>query len=83
MAKNNTVDNGRTSSRHVTVTPSDSTTFSPPFKGIYVGTTGDVAIADADGTINVFSNVPVGTHPWGGTKIMSTDTTASDIIALL
>lgn len=62
----------------VGVTKSDSTTFSPPFREIYVGGTGDVTITTLDGTTVLFSAVPAGTRiPIRGDQIKSTGTTAT------
>ena len=65
-----------------TVTPSDSTVL-PCTRALYVGTTGNLAVvmADDENTIT-FSNVPVGIFPVQVIKVMSTNTTASNIVAL-
>lgn len=64
------------------VTPSDSTEL-PCTRALYIGTTGNVAVVMADDQTTVtFSNVPVGILPVQVTKVMSTNTTASDIVAL-
>ena len=64
------------------VTPSDSTIL-PCTRALYVGTTGNIAVvmADDENTIT-FSNVPVGILPIQVIKVMSTNTTASNVIAL-
>ena len=64
------------------VTPSDSTIVN--CRAIYVGTTGDVAVTTRDrGTAVTFVGVPAGTIlPVQCSKVMSTNTTASDIVAL-
>lgn len=66
------------------VTPSDSTTFSPIPRGLYVGTGGNLAVLMANDTLPVtFENVAGGTIlPLQVTKVMSTNTTADDIVAL-
>ena len=66
------------------VTPSDSTDHSGnPFRSLYVGTAGDVAVETEGGTAITFHNVPGGAVlPVRVVKVMSTNTTASDIIGL-
>lgn len=68
------------------VTKSDSTDLtlngSAP-RALYIGTTGDVAVIAAGDTAAVtFSSVPVGWFPIAVRKVMSTNTTASNIVAL-
>lgn len=63
-----------------TVTPSDSTVVN--CRGLYVGTTGDVAVTTARGDVVTFKTVPVGLLPIQCQKVMSTNTTASNILAL-
>lgn len=66
------------------VTISDTTTYDPPGRALYVGTTGDVAVRMAgDQTTLTFTNVQ------GGSvlsicvdRVMSTNTTASNIVLL-
>ena len=64
------------------VTPSD-TTILPTTRALFIGTTGNVAavMAEDENTLT-FSNVPVGILPIQVTKVMSTNTTASNIVAL-
>jgi hypothetical protein len=66
------------------VTPSDTTTFDPPGRGLYVGVTGNVAVRMA-GDLSVLTFIGV----QGGTvlsicvdRVMSTNTTATDMILL-
>lgn len=70
-----------------TVTPNDSTILSPPARGVYVGTTGNLAVvlqADEEGASPVtFINVQGGTLlPIKAIKVMSTNTTADNIVAV-
>lgn len=65
----------------VAVTPSDATTL-PITRGLYVGTTGDVAVIMADGQTVTFTAVPVQILPVQVSKVLSTGTTASNILAL-
>ena len=64
------------------VTASDSTVL-PPTRALYIGTTGNVAVTMASGqTPVVFTAVPVGVLSVQVTKVLSTSTTASNIVAL-
>lgn len=61
------------------VTPSDSTQVG--YSGLYVGTTGDVAVTTHKGTVVTFKTVPAGQIiPVGVAKVMATNTTASNIV---
>ena len=67
------------------VTKSDSTVLTD-VRGLYIGTTGDVAVTmagDATATAVTFVAVPAGAIlPLCVSKVMSTNTTASNIVAL-
>lgn len=69
--------------RAVAVTKSDATIL-PATRGLYIGGTGDVAVIMAGDTAAVtFSAAPVGVIlPLQVTKVMSTNTTATLILAL-
>lgn len=68
----------------VAVTPSDVTVFTPPLRGLYVGTTGAVAVTCPDLSTAVFTAVPAGVIlPVLCSKVLSTGTTASTIIGLV
>lgn len=68
--------------RYEEVTPHDTNTIDE-FKGIYVGATGDVKIGNSDDDAVVFTDVPTGTIiPVYGNRVYSTDTTATDLVAL-
>jgi hypothetical protein len=61
----------------VVVVKSDSTVI-PTTRGLYIGTTGDVAVTMADdNAVVTFKAVPVGILPIQVTKVMSTNTAAS------
>jgi len=64
------------------VTPSDATII-PTTRGLYIGVTGNLAVkmSDDENTIT-FSNVPVGVLPIQVIQVLSTGTTATNIIAL-
>jgi len=65
------------------ITPSDSTTFTVPYRGLYVGVTGNVAIRCVDGTTATFVAVPAGAIlPVECDRILSTGTTATSIVGL-
>jgi hypothetical protein len=67
--------------RYAAVTPSDATIVGA--RSLYIGVTGNVAVqADEVSTAVTFTNVPVGFMPVSAYKVMSTNTTASGIIAL-
>lgn len=70
-----------TFNRHADVTKSDSTVFDEE-SSIYVGTGGDIALVlVGDSTVVVYKNIPDGSLlPYNVKKVMSTDTTASDIV---
>jgi hypothetical protein len=64
------------------VTKSDSTVLTN-VRGLYVGVSGDVAVVFKDtATAVTLKAVPVGILPVQVTKVMSTNTTATDIVAL-
>lgn len=65
----------------VVVTPSDSTVINTT-RGLYVGTSGDIAVRMADGMSLTFPSVPVGVFPIQVDQVKLTGTTASNIIAL-
>ena len=69
--------------RHADVTKSDVTVFDAP-QAIYVGTGGDIALRlIGDSTVVVYKNVPSGSWlPVLADKVMSTNTTASDIVRM-
>lgn len=68
----------------VAVTPSDATEFSKMTKGLYVGGAGDVnVLLEGDTVPVVFAGVVAGTIlPIRVAKVLSTSTTATNIVAL-
>ena len=65
----------------VVVSPSDSTTFELT-RSFYVGTGGDIAILLRNNESAIYKNVPDGSHvDVQGIGVLSTGTTASDILA--
>lgn len=70
-------------SKAVAVTPHDSTNIAGgPARALYVGTTGNIAVVMADDTTVTFTAVPVGILPISVRRVNSTNTTASNIVAL-
>lgn len=69
---------------HAAVTKSDATKYDPPFRALYIGTTGDVAIkANPYGVAVTYKAVPAGTIlPVNAHQVMATGTTAADIVGL-
>lgn len=71
------------------VTPSDSTEYAEETRAVYVGTTGDLAVKQYDPTTKklasvTYQNVPAGTIlPIRTKTIMSTGTSASDLVGML
>jgi len=67
----------------IAVTPHDSTNLADPtdVRGLYIGVTGDVACQMDSGTI-LFKAVPVGILPIRTSRVNSTNTTATNIVAL-
>jgi len=65
------------------VTPSDTTTFTSITHGIYVGGAGDLAVTTVKGNVVTFKSVPVGLIiPVQASKVMATNTTATDIVRM-
>lgn len=63
------------------VTPSDATTMQVT-RSVYVGTAGALAVRMADGMTITFPTVAAGIFPIQVDMVLSTGTTASNIIAL-
>lgn len=65
------------------VTPNDSTVYDPPFEGVLVNGTGDLAVVDAAGnTVTITSVVAGQILPIMISKIMNTNTDATEIFGL-
>lgn len=65
----------------IAVTKSDSTVL-PITRALYIGVSGDVQVTTAKGTTALFKGVPVGILPVQVSKVQSTNTTATNILAL-
>lgn len=75
-------DSTQTAGKAVAVTPSDATNFTDgECRALYVGVTGDV-VGVVNGSAVTFTAVPVGILPVRFTRINSTNTTASSMVAL-
>jgi hypothetical protein len=67
----------------VAVTPSDTVSVATPFRALWVGVTGDVAVLMLGGNVLTFLNVPSGSIlPASGSRVNATGTTATSILAL-
>lgn len=67
----------------VLITPSDSTDLVAVTRAVYVGTTGNMKVTMQDSGTVLFTGIPAGTTlPIRVSRIWSTTTTASTIIAL-
>ena len=65
------------------VTPDDSTDLTNVTRGLYVGTGGDLVVIMQGGQTITFTAVPTGAVlPIRVSRVKSTSTTASDIVAL-
>lgn len=70
-------------SHAVAVTPHDTTILTGgTCRSLYVGTTGNIAVLMASGATATFNSVPVGILPIQVQRVNSTNTTASNIVAL-
>ena len=67
----------------VLITPSDSVDLTNVSRAVYVGTTGNMKVTMQDSGTVLFTGIPAGTTlPIRVTRIWSTTTTASTILAL-
>jgi hypothetical protein len=64
------------------VTPSDGADLAVPARALYVGVAGDVKVNTIDGTSTVFKAAPVGVLPVQCSRVWSTGTAATNIVAL-
>jgi hypothetical protein len=63
------------------VTPSNSVDLPAPTRGLFVGVAGNISVEMRNGTV-LFTNVPVGILPIQCTRVNSTGTTATSMVAL-
>jgi hypothetical protein len=67
----------------VVVTPDDDTDLATPARSLHIGTAGDLEVITYAGTSAVvIPNVQAGIFPLSVKRVLDTNTTASDIIAL-
>lgn len=67
----------------VAVTPDDTTNLAVAARALYIGVAGDVSVEMVeDGSAIVFKAVPVGILPIMVTRVNSTGTAATNIVAL-
>ena len=64
------------------VVPSDSTDLTITSRAIYVGTSGDLRVTTASGSVVTFSNVPEGILPMRVSRVHASGTTATGIVAI-
>lgn len=65
------------------ITPSDSVNFTFIVRAIYVGSAGNVACVNTDGTAVTFSNVPQGVFiPAKSIRVNATNTTAGNLVGM-
>ena len=70
-----------TAQSHFNLTKSDTVDADPPFAGLYIGTGGTVVVIDINGVSATYANVPNAYQlPVAGKRVMSTGTTASNIV---
>lgn len=63
------------------ITPDNNTDLVFIPRGVYIGTSGNLRIHDADGEVVTFTNIAAGViHPIAPKRILSTGTTASGIV---
>lgn len=69
--------------RAFAVTPNDSADLTHPCRAFYVGVSGDVKVTTLEGDTVTFVGVAAGVpHPIWCTRIFSTSTTATSIVAI-
>lgn len=64
------------------ITKSDDNAIGKMTRAIYVGGTGDINAIMSDGSTVLFKAVPVGIFPIRVTQVKSTDTSATNMVAL-
>lgn len=65
------------------ITPNDSNDLAIAARSLYIGTGGNIAVHNSDGDTVLFTNVADGTFlPINTLRVLSTNTTASNIIAI-
>lgn len=67
---------------HAVAVTAHDTNLIPTTRGLYVGTAGNIVVTMASGSDATFNSVPVGVLPVQVQRVKSTNTTASNIVAL-
>lgn len=66
------------------ITPSDTTTFSPPMKRLWAGVAGNLTLIDSNGNTVAFTAFPIGQwvsfHTSGVSAVKATGTTSTNVI---
>lgn len=75
-------DRGDPARHAAAVTPNDSTDLTVRARVLYIGTAGALKVTTQGGEDVTFGNVEAGTLPISVTRVWSTGTTASNIVAL-
>ena len=72
-------------SKLVAITKSNSTTYSPLIRAIYVGVGGNISVVDSENTTVVFVGVPQGSllGPFAISKVLDTNTTAGSMVGFI
>lgn len=66
------------------ITITDVTAFASPFRALYIGGAGNVALITFKGTSLTFNGLIAGSIlPMGGQRVNSTNTTATNLIGIL
>lgn len=74
---------GSPARKHFSITKNDAADLAKLPRGIYVGTGGDIAMRDEDGTDVTYKNVASGVIlPFRAVRVLSTGTTAGDLVGL-
>ena len=64
----------------IAITASDSTTYDPPLRGVFVGGAGNLNVTGVDGVAVLFTGVVAGSIiPIACTQVLSTSTTATNM----
>ncbi|MEM7685933.1 MAG: hypothetical protein ACFB03_09465 [Paracoccaceae bacterium] len=66
----------------ISVTPSDSNDLTFTSRALYVGVSGDLRVLTAGGSTVTFTNVAEGLLPMRVSRVLSSGTTAADIVAI-
>jgi hypothetical protein len=64
------------------IVPSDTANLRVRPRAIYVGVAGNVSMRSASGETVIFKSLAIGYHPLRPNRVLSTGTTATDIIGL-